>query len=66
MKYMGTGFSANAHAFNMLDPKLSSKLFTWKQDCYLCSVFTDFPNIPSVQTITESELQGYFLSSPLP
>lgn len=66
IKYMGTGFSANVHAFNMLDPKLSSKLFTWKQDCYLCSVFTDFQNIPSAQTVTESELQGYFLSSPLP
>lgn len=66
IKYMGTGFSADAHAFNMLDPKLSSKLFTWKQDCYLCSVFTDFQNIPSVQTVAESELRDYFLSPPLP
>lgn len=66
IKYLGTGFSTNVHAFNMLDKKLSSKLFTWQQDCYLCSVFTDFQSIPSVQTVTESELQNYFLSSPLP
>ena len=45
IKYMGTGFSANAHAFNMLDPKDYYRIRTSR-------LFSQFPSAITIALTT--------------
>lgn len=64
IKYLGTGFSEKVQNFNMLDPTFSSHIFTWQQDCYMCSVFMPIFKFPEIQVVSESDIQNYFLNPP--
>ncbi len=64
IKYLGTGFSEKVQNFNMLDPTFSSHIFTWQQDCYMCSVFMPIFKFLEIQVVGESDIQNYFLSLP--
>lgn len=65
VKYLGTGFIAEAPDINTLEPKLASHLYTWQYLNYICSVCMlkmTHKVYDSIQFIKESDIHDYFFN----
>lgn len=59
-KQIGLGFGLSPQSYNTLSPELASRLHTWRQDGYLCSVCCEKPSPLEIITVTEETIQKFF------
>ncbi len=59
-KQLGLGFGLSPQSYNTLSLELASRLHTWRQDGYLCSVCCEKPSPIEIIAVTEEDLQNFF------
>ena len=60
LKQTGIGLDSNLCSYNTLSPNLSSLLFTWQSDSYICSVCSNDLNEQVFKPISESDIINFF------
>lgn len=62
-KFTGTGIIEDLRKINVLDPVYSPYFYTWLQDDYLCSVYSECPEKHQFIHISEDDVIVNFLKN---
>lgn len=60
-KQLGTGINCNLTSYNTLSSNLSSILYTWRHDNYICYVCSKSTKSIDIKYISESAIRNYFV-----
>lgn len=60
VKQLGIGLAYDLSSFNTLSREVSPYFHTWKQDSYICSIYTPFSTVFDLVKISEEDIWNYY------
>lgn len=62
-KFLGVGLAYDLLSCNTLSSSFAKHFYTWQQDNYLCSIYSDYLNNNTIHLTSEKDVHNFFLNN---